>query len=148
MALSPTVSERTRALVSIAIQARLDCGPCLAYYESTARSVGLDEAQIEAARLGTSSDPCGRHADQSSSGRPRQFHHYHGRAGSSPKKRRIQQPRDRRRRLGRGSERSPRRVPAHRRPPYRPHCTTPGPPAKTPSPRGAQRRSIRLHHHR
>ncbi len=57
MALSPTLSERTRALVSIAIQARLDCGPCQAYYESTARSAGLDEAQIEAARLGTSSDP-------------------------------------------------------------------------------------------
>ncbi|MHA7224271.1 carboxymuconolactone decarboxylase family protein [Arthrobacter sp. RHLT1-20] len=55
--MSPTLSERTRALVSIAIQARLDCGPCLAYFESTARSAGLDEAQIEAARLGTHSNP-------------------------------------------------------------------------------------------
>ncbi|MDI3243197.1 hypothetical protein QK292_16720 [Arthrobacter sp. AL08] len=57
MALSPTLSERTRALVSIAIQARQECGRCLAYSESTARSAGADEVLIEAARLGTSPDP-------------------------------------------------------------------------------------------
>jgi len=57
MALSPTLSERTRALVSIAIQARQECGPCLAFHESTARSAGADEVLIEAARLGTSPEP-------------------------------------------------------------------------------------------
>ena len=57
MSLSPTLSERTRALVSIAIQARQECGPCLAFHESTARSAGADEIRIEAARLGTSPEP-------------------------------------------------------------------------------------------
>lgn len=53
---SPKLSEVERALVSIAIQAHQECGPCLAFYESIARSAGADEVLIEAARLGTSSD--------------------------------------------------------------------------------------------
>lgn len=54
---SPQLSAVGRALISIAIQARQECGPCLVFHESAAQSVGVDDSLIQAARRGTSPDP-------------------------------------------------------------------------------------------
>ncbi|MEU0988250.1 carboxymuconolactone decarboxylase family protein [Streptomyces sp. NPDC005953] len=51
--LNRTVSER----ISIAVQVLQGCGLCLDAHVSAARSMGVDEEEIERARSGTSADP-------------------------------------------------------------------------------------------
>lgn len=48
-----SITER----ISIAVQVRQGCALCLASHVSAARSLGIDEEEIERARLGTSDDP-------------------------------------------------------------------------------------------
>jgi AhpD family alkylhydroperoxidase len=51
--LSRRISER----ISIAVQVRQGCGLCLESHEAAARSLGLDDDEIDRARRGTSGDP-------------------------------------------------------------------------------------------
>lgn len=51
--LNRKISER----ISIAIQEEQGCGLCLASHVDAARSLGIDDEEIELARTGTSSDP-------------------------------------------------------------------------------------------
>ena len=51
--LARALSER----VSLAVQATLGCRLCLAAHTSGARAAGVDEAEIELAKQGTSADP-------------------------------------------------------------------------------------------
>ena len=51
--LDRAISER----ISLAVQAHLGCGVCLAAHASAARAVGVDQAEIELAKTASSSDP-------------------------------------------------------------------------------------------
>ncbi|KAA1426786.1 carboxymuconolactone decarboxylase family protein [Nocardioides antri] len=51
------LDRRTSELVSIALQVHQGCQMCLAAHEAAARSLGVSEEEIDAARQSTSSDP-------------------------------------------------------------------------------------------
>ena len=52
-----TLARPISARISLAIQQRLGCGLCLEAHSSAARSVGVTDDEIDAARHGTSADP-------------------------------------------------------------------------------------------
>lgn len=51
------LDRRTSERISIAVQTAQGCGLCLDAHVGAARALGVDEAEIERARAGTSADP-------------------------------------------------------------------------------------------